>query len=139
MPDSYEILEDVHIQEAVVNQSLTTGTAFTSSYYAIQDYDRIVALASMEAMTAASTCILTLLKATDSSGTGSTSAGTATFTAAAGALSGCVAVEKRSSELASTYTHVAVKVQTDETKYGGAVLLRGKAKIKPVSQTITTG
>ena len=139
MPASNEMLEELLWVDGFSIQSLTsTTTTYISVYNAFQDYERILAIGTMATMTLASTCVVTLLKATNSAGDGATSAGTATFTAATDALFGTAVVEKRTKELGDGYTHVAVRLVTDETKYGGGSLMFGKAKIKPVTQTITT-
>jgi len=133
---SKEITEYIDFQIGLAPQDIAHDTATDSStFFAIANYDRFAAVASCEALGAATdTLKVQLLQATDSSGTSKTTVGDAgTYT---GAVSGPAECNARGDEFTSGYGYVGVRVtpdpDDDAAKMCAAFIMRGRAKVEPV-------
>lgn len=133
---SKEITEYVDFQIGLAPQDIVHDTATTSTtFFAIVNYDRVAAVATCEALGAATdTLIVQLMQGTTSSGGTTATVGSAgTYT---GAVSGPAECDARCDEFTAGYGYVGVRVtpdpDDDANKMCAAVIMRGRAKVEPV-------
>src|SRR6056297_2982673 len=128
---SQTMIERADYQIAVAAQDVGAADV-TGSYYSMKDFNRVLANAVCDAVTADDTLTVKLVQATDDSGSDSKDLTAATTVTATGAEALLAQVEAKASDLDSGFTHVAAVVGASANgTVAAATLVRGDGTYRP--------
>lgn len=127
-----KIFDKLKVDQAIAPQDVTTDR--TSSYFPVADYGWVAAIVTTDAVAQTKVVTIQLLKAINANGDSPAAwSSVVTETAPTGGSTLTAKVEKDVDDIGDGYTHVAVKVTSDDTgnAVGAAVLLRGSPRYAP--------
>lgn len=107
-----KLSEEVQVDAALINSDITTDRE--SGWFPMQDFRRALATVQTDSVDATKVVTVSFLQATDDSGSDSKACGnTTTLTAGSGGETLSGTAEINESDLDTDFTHVAVKLTSD--------------------------